>query len=449
MKKIIAVLLICIAFNSCSNLELPPDDGPAEGNEKPELVHGPYSLTVKATMGADSKALSLDGNTLNVKWAATDQVSVFPAVYQPIPLGTLTAAASNTGSTTLTGTLKTAPAVGSNMQLLFPRRYWDYTGQKGVLLSIDDSNNSIEKKYDYALASVAVTDIDKDGNISAGTAAFESQQAIVKFTLTNSDGLFLIPANSLTIHAASGKILNWKNMPVPKQNNLNATCYSFQGSDSNLWPVKLIDGNPDTKWFDNVSFTEYGGICTCWFGTGSPVHVDSYTLVASADNSSDPGRTPAEWTLEASNSLSDGYITIATGHNNTAWGNSEAHSYEVDVPGTYQYFRLNVSSVLEGNALQLGELQLFHYNLSTEYGDLTITPDAASSEFTVALRNENDGSDTYTLTANISGNPVQLTKSGVTFQNGRYYAITLRLAVPPDSSSGMTDDYTRKNPETW
>ena len=27
MKKIIAVLLICFAFQSCSNLELPPDDG--------------------------------------------------------------------------------------------------------------------------------------------------------------------------------------------------------------------------------------------------------------------------------------------------------------------------------------------------------------------------------------------------------------------------------------
>ena len=449
MKKTITILLTGIFLLSCSREEPLPGGGQPEAGNYPEITSRPYSLTVEATKGTDSKALSLDGKTLNVKWNATEQVSVFPDVFQPVPLGTLTPADSDNGNTTLTGTLAHAPAVGSHLQLLFPRRFWDYTGQKGVLLSADDPENSIEKKYDYALAAVTVNHIDGEGHISAGTAVFDSQQAIVKFTLTDTDGIYLLPSSSLTIQAASGKLLNWKDLPLSVMNSLNATCYSYQGSVAEQRPEKLVDGDPATKWFDDVSFSEFDGVCTCWFETESPIQVDGYTLVAAADNSQNPGQTPAEWILEASTDIVGNYVTIATGHNTTAWGDGEAHSFDVDVPGTYQYFRLKVSSVLEGNALQLGELQLFHYNLSTQYGDLTVTPDASSSEYTVALRNENEGGDTYTLTAVINGSPVQLTKSGVSFQNGHYYAITLRLPVPPSTSSGMADDYTRNNPTTW
>jgi hypothetical protein len=65
--------------------------------------------------------------------------------------------------------------------------------------------------------------------------------------------------------------------------------------------------------------------------------------------------------------------------------------------------------------------------MGTTYGDLTVTPASATSEMTVALRNENADADTYTLTANVGGVTYNFTKSGITFENGKYYAITVKM----------------------
>ena len=174
---------------------------PAVAPEQPSAKT--YTLTVDATKGEDTKALSLDGKVLNVKWAATDQVSVFPEAWSRTAYGTLTAAASETGSTTLTGAV-TGANKGDNLNFLFPRAEWNYTGQKGILLS---DENSIEKKYDYAAATVTVNEVDGT-TITTDAANFTSQQAIVKFRLT--DGVSPVAVNSLTISANSGKLVTNK-----------------------------------------------------------------------------------------------------------------------------------------------------------------------------------------------------------------------------------------------
>ena len=193
-----ALLLTGIVFAGCSSSDAPI--------EQPINPTGKYTMTVNASKGdnATTRALFFDGTALNVKWTAGEEVVVYKSDWSS-KLGTLSAAASSNGNTTLSGDLTTAPAVNDNLYLLFPRDTWDYTGQAGVLLTTDDATNAIEKKYDYALADVTVNGVDAM-KISTTDASFSSQQAIVKFSLRDSYG-FPINANSLTVSSGSNKIV--------------------------------------------------------------------------------------------------------------------------------------------------------------------------------------------------------------------------------------------------
>ena len=77
--------------------------------------------------------------------------------------------------------------------------------------------------------------------------------------------------------------------------------------------------------------------------------------------------------------------------------------------------------------MQIEELELFKCNYGTAYGDLTVTPASATSEIFVALRNENASADTYTVSANVGGKKYAFSKGSVTFQNGKYYEITVKM----------------------
>ena len=193
-----ALLLTGIVLAGCSSSDAPI--------EQPINPTGKYTMTVNASKddNATTRALFFDGTALNVKWTAGEEVAVYKSDWSS-KLGTLSAAASSNGKTTLSGDLTTAPAVNDNLYLLFPRDTWDYTGQAGVLLTADDATNAIEKKYDYALADVTVNGVDAM-KISTTDASFSSQQAIVKFSLRDSYG-FPINANSLTVSSGSNKIV--------------------------------------------------------------------------------------------------------------------------------------------------------------------------------------------------------------------------------------------------
>jgi len=72
--------------------------------------------------------------------------------------------------------------------------------------------------------------------------------------------------------------------------------------------------------------------------------------------------------------------------------------------------------------------------MGTSYGNITVTPDAAASELTVALRNENASADTYTLTATVGASTYTFEKSGVNFVDGKYYSITVKMQPKKVSS---------------
>ncbi len=435
MKKILNSTSLLIAFTtfvsivSCQK-EMAPNFTPEEPSAKE------YTLTVDATKGDGTKALSLDGQALNVKWAATDQVSVFPESWATPAMGTLTAAASETGSTTLTGTLSPAPTVGDNLNLLFPRAEWNYTGQKGILLS---DENSIEKKYDYAAATVTVNEVNAGEITTTASANFTSQQAIVKFRLT--DGTDPIAVNSLKIAASSNKLVANKSYrgAGSKTYYYGSSYYSVDGGSggfTNEGHENLVDNNLGTKWCANKP----SGNWYIEFHTASAIQVDGYMLRTGGDTWPETGRNPQSWVLYGKKNSVDSWSIIDTKTDNYDMpdASNAEQDFDADAPGQYKYFRLEISAVRSGSCMQMSEMRLFsyeYYEMGTTYGAITVTPDAAASELTVALRNENVGADTYTLTATVGSGTYTFSKSGITFENGKYYDI--RVPMNPKKVSSI------------
>lgn len=431
MLKITCLSAACIAALALVSCQ--KETTPAPAPEQPSAKT--YTLTVDATKGEDTKALSLDGKVLNVKWAATDQVSVFPESWATPAMGTLTAAASETASTTLTGSV-TGAAINDKLNLLFPRAEWSYTGQKGILLS---DENSIEKKYDYAAAQVTVSEV-VGTTITTNTANFTSQQAIVKFTLKNNDGSAALAADKLTISAASNKLVTNKSYRGTggKTYHTSYTAAAGSGGFSGEGHENLVDNNLDNKWCQNKP----DGGWYIEFHTASAIKVDGYMLRTGGDTGSWDNwkRNPKDWVLKGKKNSGDSWTIIDSKSDNHEMPNTSntAKDFDVDVPGEYQYFRLEISNNQgNGGAMQLSEMRLFKYasyEMGTSYGNITVTPDAAASEYTVALRNENASDDTYTLTATVGAGTYTFEKSGVTFKNGKYYSIMVKMQPKKVSS---------------
>ena len=427
-----ALLMAGAAFTACSDKDNIIEEQPAAART--------YKMTVDASMGggAQTRALYFNSTSLDVKWASNDHVSVFPAAWSLTPYGTLTAAESDTRNTTLTGDLTTLPAAGDHLNLLFPRATWDYTGQKGILLT---DENSIEKKYDYALADVTVNSI--TGNAIATTDAnFTNQQAIVKFTLQDKDGN-AINATSLNVSASSNKLVKNKSYrgAGTKTYYFGSGYYTVtagSGGFDNEQHGNLVDNNLDNKWCANKP----DGNWYIEFQTASAIQVDGYMLRTGGDTGSETSRNPQSWVLYGKKNSGDSWSVIDTKTDNYDMPNASnaEKDFDADAPGQYQYFRLEISAIRGGNCMQMSEMRLFSYEyfeMGTTYGGLTVTPANATSEMTVALRNENASDDTYTLTATVGGATYSFSQSDVTFENGKYYAITVKMNPKKVSSISL------------
>ena len=321
-----------------------------------------------------------------------------------------------------------------------------------INVSIDDADKTQGVTYIYPAAmandegTINYDFKNQDGTVTAiysgsgawdgdalPSATMESQQAIVKFILKdNSDNL--LDASSLNISAASNKLVANAGFYTKSQ---TYSGYTYDGgtasSDS---PSNLVDGkknypypNQYTKWCTNTS-DKVDGIWYCEFHTASAVQVNGYTITTGHDNTSWNNRNPKDWVLKAKADAGDSWTTIATVTNDATLKDDDnvlPFDFIVDVPGEYQYFRFEVSATRGADVMQMEELELFKCNYGTAYGDLTVTPASATNEFFVALRNENDRPDTYTLSANVGEKKYAFSKSDVIFQNGNYYEITVKM----------------------
>ena len=446
IKTLAALVMTGAAMTACSDKDL-------MANEDQQSVSptNHYTMTVNATIGDNgtknsNRALYLDGEALKVKWADTDKVSVFKAGTTTL-LGTLTAAASETGTTTLSGDLTGTVNEGDKLHLIFPRADWTYADQSGVLLG---DGNSIEKNYDYAMADVTVAAIDGSHITTTADANLASQQAIVKFILKDKATDNPINAKKLTVTAASNKLVTNKRVSDHNYYSGYKVDRGGGGISGDDYP-HLVDGDPNTKWCADDTHLWYID-----FHTDAPIQVDGYMFRTAGDTKKYPNRNPRSWELKGTlNKEDDEWTTIDSRSDNTdmpALNNTE-HDFTATKPGTYQYFSLTINGVQDGNIMQLSEMKLFAKGAEateiTEYGPISATPDAAASELTVALRNENAGADTYTLTA-YDGSLYTLEKEGITFENGKYYEITAKLAelTTIDLSTVTESEITVRNGNT-
>lgn len=204
----LALLIAGAAFTACSSSSDEIIEQPVNPTE-PKT----YTMTIQATKGADeatTRGLSLNGKTLSVKWYEGEVVEVYQKTEKK---GTLTAAASNNGSATLTGEVSGLTEEEGNITFYLHSMDRDYQNQTGVLLKPETGeDNSIESNYDFAQCSVAYNDITIEGTTISipGGIALQSYQSIVKFTITDKDGNDL-NATKLTIEDTQNRILrdNW------------------------------------------------------------------------------------------------------------------------------------------------------------------------------------------------------------------------------------------------
>ena len=203
IKTLAALLMAGAAFTACSSSD--------EIIEQPANPTAPkvYTMVIKASKGGDAttRALSLNGKTLNACWSGTETIEVYQNGNY---FGTATAAASPNGNTTITATLNSAPNPEQDLDFYLGGYTPSYTGQVGLLTGT--GGNSISEKYDYANDNVGansytVDNVNNTVNQKAGSSiplAFgAAQQAIIKFTLKNSDGSAL-PSNPTAFTVTDG-----------------------------------------------------------------------------------------------------------------------------------------------------------------------------------------------------------------------------------------------------
>lgn len=181
IRTLAALLMAGAAFAACSS-----DDNIT--GEQPANPTGKYTMTVNASKGGDAttRALSLEGKTLNATWAEGDKVKVYNSSNAEI--GELTAETSG-ASTKLKGDLNTLPTDGETLTLKFLSP--SYASQNGTI-------EHIAANCDYATATVTATV--SGSAVTATDANFENKQAIVKFSLTDKTTTSAISATQLVVN---------------------------------------------------------------------------------------------------------------------------------------------------------------------------------------------------------------------------------------------------------
>ena len=205
-KHILTIALLGILLAGCQ---------PFEEIISEVIPEGKVTLTVQASKEIPgTKALFLDGNTLDAYWKDGEKVDVF---LDGTWMGTLEArtdGSSKPGTAMLEGTLDNTSGLvaGSVLTLLFPGRTghdWDYTGQDG---SAPDEAGSLATQYDYALATVTIRSVSGNSVTTTGSAAFENQQSIYRFGFKiggSGDNIAIRSVAVASAHDALVKARSW------------------------------------------------------------------------------------------------------------------------------------------------------------------------------------------------------------------------------------------------
>lgn len=222
-----------------------------------ELSSSKYTMTITATKVNSEentmRGLYLDGTALKSKWLAGEKVIVSQTSGSGyIILGELTAIASETNTTTLSGTLDQVPDPEEFFVFHYQSRNCDYTGQDGTLTTIGE-HYQFYKQCVVSYSDITVNSVSKE--IECSSIEFDSpRQSIIKFSLYESDGTTPINPTTLTIQSTKSGLL--KSFTFPNTLQYGDLVINSDGSTNELF-VALEDSE-----LDNFKLTAYDGVNT-------------------------------------------------------------------------------------------------------------------------------------------------------------------------------------------
>jgi len=237
--------LSLVLLAACQPVEL-DDDYPNTSGGKAD-TDSVFTLTLRATKAADTKALDLvNGTRLNQYWKNTEKVKVFRAGTYVGTLNVQPAAGEKPTYATLSGSVEVQGLAENDvLTLLIPRQEFDYTGQNGALTG----TGSIEDSYDYGMATVTVNSIAGHTVTTTADARFQSQQSIYRFDFK--DGDVQLQTKAFTIVAANKKLVQRLHYQGSSWTPVYGTIHVEKADPSAISFVSLRnDSNAD----DNYSF---------------------------------------------------------------------------------------------------------------------------------------------------------------------------------------------------
>ena len=345
MKKLFAIFMMVAAMAACNREELPLDD---------KTDSQPYTITIAANKGDDvsTRGLVLDGDSLNAKWEENEVVEVYQGGSK---IGELLAAASESASTTLTGSFESAPS--SSEALMFYYHTADtpsYANQDGTLETIASSFDF------YAPATVAsdkfvINNKTKTVSVPGGISFGANQQAIVKFTLSQkaNDADVIIPAstpftvndgtNTFTVTPATATNVLYVAIPATNTVHLSTTIgavtYSYDKTGADLlaagqyyeinvklWrEVNLAAVSANTTLLNgDKAIGTLGGKYKISIAAGASVNLHGATITYASNGADYAGLT----------CLGDATIILADGTTNTIVGGLDSDGYS-NWPGIF------------------------------------------------------------------------------------------------------------------
>ena len=295
MKKYAWMILAVIALAGCQK-EAKPEQ---EKEPIPQPSQGPYTLTLQASKGADTKALSLDESTLNAYWGENETVAVY---LSGSCLGTLNATADGTDNhkATLSGELESVQGVAADvtLTLLYPRAEWDYTGQDG---SAPSEDGTLATKYDYATASVEVKSINGNEITVKSGANFENQQSMYRFGFKV--GGEVLSVKEFTLSSNHNKLVTSRSYDSGWTSTYGNLIVRPSSATNELLYISLRNENTTTTEADQFSFYVIGADNALYTGSknipgeklGNGKFISAKSIAVTKPSLAQSGTTTVVW----------------------------------------------------------------------------------------------------------------------------------------------------------
>ena len=143
--------------------------------------------------------------------------------------------------------------------------------------------------------------------------------------------------------------------------------------NATLGYANLVDGSTTTYWY-----ASFNGSVFCEFHADTPVQATVYSLTTGHVNNTNHNYSPAAWTLQAKVNEGDPWTTIDSRETDDAMPDISQYTktFTIQHPGTYKYYRFEVTKNTGGVSLCLSELTLQEYTniVNPVFCGVTVNP---------------------------------------------------------------------------